>query len=557
MTPARARISALALALIATLAVAPAGARSSTAKTPSGPAILVSDGCAIGFADAPSASSCLDTPAVTTAAADRLEPCPGIPLIDDRCETWQSTYNGPAAGFDTTGEGSEGGGAEVIDTSPDGATVYTVGSSDGDPGTARDSDLVTIATNAESGSTKWVSRFGGSDGTPEIWGMNVVADPDGDLVYSVGRGYPDGAECAASATAVAYQASTGAEVWNETDAAPDGFCGYLRAVAIDPTGERLTLVGAEDGDDGKTRFSVVTRSADSGKMLWSDSYAGTDPMGTGASAVTTSPDGSIVYVAGSGLDERSGFKAGIAWIVRAYDAATGAIIWTYRWPAPKPTSSFPANPPAAIVPSPDGGKLFVTGGAEGQTLFDIFTLAIDSATGQKLWEADHEGLRSKIKSSFDSVWYNGPLAVSQDGTKVFVTGYQTCLHGANICMDFITLSYDAATGATRWEVRYTSEQWIHWFPKLQLAPDGSRVYISGQARHFEAGAFARYTTISYDTADGSVKWIGRHANDHSYWTGMTMSPDGKRLFVTGMSAPAAADGQDGDQYDIDTVAYDT
>jgi hypothetical protein len=555
---ARTRIAFFGLALVATLAVAPAGAKTSTHRSPSGPAILVSEGCAIGFADVPSERGCLGGPSpIAAPRSGDLEPCPGIPLVDDHCETWQSTYNGPASGFDTAGEGSEGGMGEVIDTSSDGSTVYTLGTSDGALGSERDPDLVTIATNAEDGSTRWTTRFPGPAETPAIWGMNVLADPDGDLVYSMGRGYPDGALCPSTTTVVAYRAATGAEAWNATRDAIEDRCTYVRAAAIDPGGERLFIVGADDGANGKATFSVVTRSADTGEVLWSDSYTGSDSQGAGASAVTTSPDGSIVYVAGSGLEDRSGLYAGVAWIVRAYNAATGAVIWEYRWPAPKPLSPFPANPPAAIVPSPDGTRLFMTGGAEGKTLFDIFTLGIDAATGTKLWEADHEGLRSMIKSSFDSVWYKGPLGVTRDGSKVFVSGYQTCMHGVNICSDFITLSYDAATGATRWEVRYTSEQWIHWFPKVQIAPDGSRVYVSGQARHFEAEGLPRYTTISYDAADGSMKWIARHGADFSYWTGMTMSPDGGQLFVTGMSAPASANGQGGDQYDIDTVAYNT
>jgi DNA-binding beta-propeller fold protein YncE len=508
----------------------------------------------VPLAETPGCEDAFATPAPAAVVAEPL-PCAQIPLVDDKCEAWQAPlYDGPGGGLDSPGIGEDM--TEIIDSGPDGSTVYTLGTTDAQAGPGLDAGLVTIATDASNGSTRWTSRFPGDPETPGIWAMAVLADPDGDLVYSVGRGYVDGLPCPSSTSVVAYDAATGAEAWSITRSLAPA-CSYAWAATVDPAGERLLVVGKDDGTDGKSRFSVVALAANTGAELWTDSYHGGFQRGASASAVTTSPDGSRVYVAGSGLEDRQGLDAGIAWPVRAYDAATGALVWEHRWMAPRPQSGFPANPPAALVTSPDGNRLFMTGGAEGATLFDIFTVALDSSDGHQLWQASHEGLRAQIKSSFDSVWYHGPLAVSPDGSGVFVSGYQTCLHGVNICMDFITLGYDAATGAVRFEVRHTSEQWLHWFPEVHAAPNGSRIYVSGQVRHFKAEGLPRYTTLAYDPADGSQEWIARHSNGHSYWSGMTMSPDGARIFVTGSTAQLGEDPGTADPFDIDTVAYDT
>src|SRR5688572_7160792 len=70
-----------------------------------------------------------------------------IAMVDDKCEAWEAPlYDGPAGGGDSPGIGEDI--TEIIDSSPDGSTVYTLGYSDGASGAERDSDLVTIATNA-------------------------------------------------------------------------------------------------------------------------------------------------------------------------------------------------------------------------------------------------------------------------------------------------------------------------------------------------------------------------------------------------------------------------
>jgi DNA-binding beta-propeller fold protein YncE len=75
----------------------------------------------------------------------------------------------------------------------------------------------------------------------------------------------------------------------------------------------------------------------------------------------------------------------------------------------------PADPHALAV-SPDGSKVFVTGGSESRSGDrDFATLAHDASSGAKLW-------RTRFDGPGNGDDYGDALAVSPDGSEVFVTG---------------------------------------------------------------------------------------------------------------------------------------
>src|SRR5206468_3619820 len=97
--------------------------------------------------------------------------------------------------------------------------------------------------------------------------------------------------------------------------------------------------------------------------------------------------------------------------------------------------------------SPDGSKVFVTGysaGTPGSFNHQYFTIAYDASSGATLW-----GTRFSEPVFTDDVAYSA--AVSPDGSKVFVTGYRAT-YGVN--NDYLTIAYDASTGAILWGRRY-------------------------------------------------------------------------------------------------------
>src|SRR5438132_1432660 len=92
--------------------------------------------------------------------------------------------------------------------------------------------------------------------------------------------------------------------------------------------------------------------------------------------------------------------------------APGDTLWVKRYDGPSPGHDLDY----ALAASPDGTKVFVTGGSFNPTTYaDFATVAYDASTGAKVWVKRFDG-------SGHGDDYAYAIAASPDGTKVFVTG---------------------------------------------------------------------------------------------------------------------------------------
>ena len=107
--------------------------------------------------------------------------------------------------------------------------------------------------------------------------------------------------------------------------------------------------------------------------------------------------------------------------------------------------------------SPDGSKVFVTGNSNtANSREDIATVAYNAATGAQLWASRYNGPADKIDSG-------SSVAVDPAGARVFVTGISERAGGSQpspaepsppMESDYATVAYSAATGAQLWASRY-------------------------------------------------------------------------------------------------------
>ncbi len=115
-------------------------------------------------------------------------------------------------------------------------------------------------------------------------------------------------------------------------------------------------------------------------------------------------------------------------------------------------------------------------------------------------------------------------AVSPDGTTLFVTGGYGTTH-------FETIAYRTATGARLWAKSYQGAGRTYT-TAITVSPDGARVYVTGVGDSStalgEGGA-----TIAYDARTGKHLWVRRYNSKGAYLTGLAVSPDGTTLYVTG------------------------
>ncbi len=155
--------------------------------------------------------------------------------------------------------------------------------------------------------------------------------------------------------------------------------------------------------------------------------------------------------------------------------------------------------------------------------------------------------------------YNGPgssnddaysVAVSPDGSKVFVTGSST---GSGTSGDYATIAYDAVTGQELWTKRYNGPGNDYDIAhSVAVSPDGSKAFVTGWS--YGSGTAFDYATIAYDADTGEELWTKRYngpgnSGDHAY--SVAASPDGSKAFVTGASTGS------GTSFDYATIAYST
>ena len=195
----------------------------------------------------------------------------------------------------------------------------------------------------------------------------------------------------------------------------------------------------------------------------------------------------------------------------------------------------------AVAVSPDGSKVFVTGYSSGSTgIYDYTTAAYDAVTGSPLWVQRYDG----PGHGYDTA---KAVAVSADGSKVFVTGGSDGIGGYE---DIATIAYDAGTGSKLWLARYDgSSHKNDWGLSIAASPDGSKVFVAGYSNAVRDD----FTVVGYDAAAGSQQWVrtyngpGTDRGDRA--EAVTVSPDGSQVFATGFSAAGSTN-------DFTTVALD-
>ncbi len=520
---------------------------------------LVTAECAMtGTSPAATAAlnACLATEAAggEKAGAQRSagDACVAVPVIDDRCESWVMRHDGGGTG-DSAGSLFDGSGMMTV--SPDSKTVFTLGWTDADPSsTGTRIDVLLFVTDAATGTNRFMARHPASSEFVHALPKALVVSSDGTTVFALVEeltasfSVDDG--CAQAL--VAMDAGTGETRWIARERGPDGHCAAPLDLAVDPAGARAYVAGtARSFNGGQTGLVTAYEAADPGSLgerTWQQTIGGSDGPAV-ASAIATSPDGSRVYVAGSSKPAER-YNAG-EYALFGFDASNGTRVVQGSTPVT-------GNMPAAVAISPDGATAFVVGGGippAGSPMFDIITTAFDTATGAQRWQTNYEGPRAAIKSSFDSVWFYSPLAVSPDGRSVFVAGYSTCMHGVNLCNDFVTLSYDAASGVQQWAVRYASETDMNWLPQIAVHPTGNTVYTVGESRTAATTKNGRATTLAYNASNGDQRWVGRHSNGQTFPAAAAIAPDGSRIFTGGTTADLE-DSNSQTSYDAFIVGYD-
>jgi hypothetical protein len=364
---------------------------------------------------------------------------------------WVARYDGPAHNVDSS---------YSVAASPDGATVFVTGSSmDSDYVT----DFATVAYDAATGHELWSARYAGPDGRFDI-ATSIGVDPSGTIVVVTGKSMgPAGFDYAT----VAYDGATGAQMWVARYEGPG--VDIPHGLVVSPDGRTVYVTGESVGWI-YSDYATIAYDAISGVQRWVARYNSGGTRGDTAFALGVSPDSSRVYVTGCSGDIDVCVNSD--WVTIAYDAS-GQQIWRKAFDSPAHEAAFPT----ALEVSPDGSLVYVAGTSVVHAGFDYAVVAYDSATGQPAWRGTYDGGGDDVAAAlavapngsevvvtgymaiggrggtatvaFDGstghrLWrdiHEGPSAVatefSNDSATVFVTG------GLNYGTAFDTIAYRA------------------------------------------------------------------------------------------------------------------
>ena len=196
-----------------------------------------------------------------------------------------------------------------------------------------------------------------------------------------------------------------------------------------------------------------------------------------------------------------------------------------------------------------------TAGAAGHPQAGGAARAYASGAGAQLWVSRYNGAGNGSDGATS-------VAVSPDGTKVFVTG--SSYSGSATGGDYVTVAYSAATGARLWVKRYNgpankADRAI----SVAVSPGGTRVFVTGSSETStpsveHPGFYDDYATVAYNAATGAQLWVRRYNGPAKLWdaaAGVAVARDGSTVFVTGTSWAHDVPTKAGYGDDWATVAY--
>ncbi len=264
----------------------------------------------------------------------------------------------------------------------------------------------------------------------------------------------------------------------------------------------------------RTSLASARQMAVPGAKLWVQRYNGPGNGSDAASSVAASPGGGTVFVTGAS----TGATSFSDYLTVAYNAATGARLWTARYNGP----GNGGDGAASVAVSPDGATVFVTGTSGGESgLGDYATVAYRAADGTQLWVARFNG----PANDFDGA---AAVSVARDGTEVFVTG--TSFWNGDAASGMATVAYGATDGAQLWVARLNGPAG-NTGARAIVSPGGNRVFVTGEVQ--SKAVTAEYGTVAYNATTGARLWARRYAGQGA--TSIAVSPDLKKVYVTGES----------------------
>lgn len=197
----------------------------------------------------------------------------------------------------------------------------------------------------------------------------------------------------------------------------------------------------------------------------------------------------------------------LAFLVRAYNSRTGALLW-------QDLHQSPGGVAAASAMVASGSRVIVAGAVFEVRKWDFLVRAYDGRTGALLWQDRYDS-----GGSFDQAY-----AIAASANRVFVAG----IGGSFENPDVLVRAYNATNGHLLWHDRYDLSGGADW--ANDIAVYGDRVSVA--ARVTDAAGHLGFLVRAYDATSGRSAW--QDFVPHGEARAITTS--GRRVIAAGFGA---------------------
>ena len=280
----------------------------------------------------------------------------------------------------------------------------------------------------------------------------------------------------------AYRAATGTLAWQDRlDRGRDEFASGV------VTAQGRVFVSGTASRRG-TGYDWILRAYDAatGHLLWEDLFdlARRSDFSRGTALAAS---GDLVFLGGYGTNANDVGDFNTDYIVRAHDAATGALVWEDR------LEGYSGAYSIAL----DDDRVFVGGWMDRPEAERAIVRAYDARSGTRLWEQLTDGA-----PFFLQTWTKSIRAT--DG-RVFVAQVHRDT-SPPFKLTPLLQAYDAATGARLWTEQFDTGAENEWLNELDVF--GGRVFVVGTGGPGCVGTLSNCDAIvrSYDAIGGTLQW---------------------------------------------------
>jgi outer membrane protein assembly factor BamB len=376
----------------------------------------------------------------------------------------------------------------------DATRVYWAGGSEITADASR--DLVVEARDAETGQRQWQFRMDG--GAKRLDRARDVEVHQG-VVYVAGGLDQFGID-AGRAVVMALDSATGTVLWEQTFIPQGMAAAEVRALRVGDDGNlyvsgNSTLPTEESSN---YRMWVASLDAATGLFDWI-----TPPTNGEAASNTVFEEMALasdrVFLVGVSFREDDGATESS---LLAFDRSSGEAQWSASYRGGTRLADYPHG----VVATPDGGRafVFVTSNA-GDGIFQLATVAFDGDTGEELWASRYGGPDVNAQGS--------DIAMSPDGSSVAVTGYLSEDLQASNSLDYqqVTMLYDAATGAMRWDAREgLPTNRFDEGRNVAFSANGETLFALGVSALGSVVVQSDLVTVAYAADSGGRRWTARY-----------------------------------------------